>query len=451
MAVTLDAIHQPLNDFFLNEFKTEPETDVMFRFDTFGSVLSDADFVDSAHPDVDLPLLAVEKFSDLVNRVPIDAGDGLNVLLSADSIDSAYYFRLLSPSMPFIPAGAGDAAKEGAARAFFALKRAAMLTWENAKLESMGGLRLQYKPSTATPEDWFDRTQRKAWTNRTFQIGESPAPAPGVAAPVVVWRAQLSDEAIATIALPPIAADLPDRTAAALQFDDRRLVDAPIAAMAVSRMASAQPLSERVALVPPLARLALAPVTPLQLAVRHDPRTAAFTDEVAVDAVPAVFTPSDRAALDATFVQQYQLLDVKERLWVNQYVDDNAAAQPAKATGISIAFDHCLVTIRRPWLVDAFLNAPTWWTPATPKGQVTRAGQPGAVALLPIAFVAIRDLQIEANWSGDDVVAAARAVRFGPFKISPGIVAGKLSHPGLQIVGWLLQRLPPLPPQDAPV
>jgi len=40
------------------------------------------------------------------------------------------------------------------------------------------------------------------------------------------------------------------------------------------------------------------------------------------------------------------------------------------------------------------------------------------------------------------------ATDFGPFKVDSGIVNNSLSHAGIQVVGWLLQHMPPLPPND---
>jgi hypothetical protein len=92
------------------------------------------------------------------------------------------------------------------------------------------------------------------------------------------------------------------------------------------------------------------------------------------------------------------------------------------------------------------VNLTTWSIPGVGKGQSTTP--PNGMALLPIAFVAVRALAIKGNWSNEDVANAARATDFGPFKVDNAIVNGTLSHPGLQIVGWLLQKMPSLPPND---
>ena len=100
---------------------------MVFRFDKFGSLLSDHDFIDEHHPEQGfVAALAREKFSDLVNRVPLDAGDGVNVVLSQASIDDIYFFQLLSPALPVVPADADPATKAAATDAFNAIKAEAV-------------------------------------------------------------------------------------------------------------------------------------------------------------------------------------------------------------------------------------------------------------------------------------------------------------------------------------
>jgi hypothetical protein len=67
-----------------------------------------------------------------------------------------------------------------------------------------------------------------------------------------------------------------------------------------------------------------------------------------------------------------------------------------------------------------------------------------------MAFVTVKDLVINANWPAADVANSAEATDFGPFKVDGGIAAGNLSHPGVQVIGWLVQTMPSLPPNDPP-
>ena len=99
--------------------------------------------------------------------------------------------------------------------------------------------------------------------------------------------------------------------------------------------------------------------------------------------------------------------------------------------------------------MDAFVNDRSWCVPGVAKGQFTSPDRFGAtIPLLPIAALAVRNLNISGNWTTDDVSTAAMATDFGPFKVDGGIVNNSLSHAGIQVVGWLMQRMPPLPPND---
>jgi hypothetical protein len=83
------------------------------------------------------------------------------------------------------------------------------------------------------------------------------------------------------------------------------------------------------------------------------------------------------------------------------------------------------------------------------KGALSAPDPGGAtLTLLPLAAVMIKNLKIEANWTADDLAAAKESTDFGPFKID-GIVNNKLTHEGLQVVGWLVQRTKDLPPMNA--
>jgi nucleoid-associated protein YgaU len=72
------------------------------------------------------------------------------------------------------------------------------------------------------------------------------------------------------------------------------------------------------------------------------------------------------------------------------------------------------------------------------------------MAWLPVGFVAVRNLTISAQWSAEDSANLGSVTDFGPFQV--GASDGQtLTHAGLQVVAWLLQRLPELPPSDAAV
>jgi hypothetical protein len=173
--------------------------------------------------------------------------------------------------------------------------------------------------------------------------------------------------------------------------------------------------------------------------------TVSLATPVATAAQPSVNT----FALHDNFRTQFKGLALDQRLALNQSVAGSAPTQPVQTNSISISFSYCLVKINRPWLMDAFLNDKSWCVPSLKKGELSREDG-GALQLMPIGFVAIRNLNIAANWSANDLSTAANATDFGPFKIDSTIVNNKLSHSGIQIIGWLVQKMPDLPPNDPP-
>ena len=74
----------------------------------------------------------------------------------------------------------------------------------------------------------------------------------------------------------------------------------------------------------------------------------------------------------------------------------------------------------------------------------------GKISSLPIGFVVVKNLSIEANWSDLDKKLSGEITDFGPFAVRSEIINNKLSFDGIQIIGWLLQQLPDLPPNNPP-
>ncbi len=435
MGLSLTSIHQPLNDFFLNQFKTNVSSPIHFRFDKFGSVVSDDSFTDPNHPELGyVPSLAMETFSDLVNRAPVDTGDGLNIILSpANSIDDTYFFRLLSPAIAWAPDGSDDQAKAAIAQAFNAVKSAALTIWNNLKLESSTGLMLQFKPSLAMPTDWYDRSKTESWTHHSFQITDtSPAPASPL------WRFKLSDQAMLQVLKLPQPDPAPSPQPLNLASHVIALSEAaPVSSAAAPGGIAGQPLH---------AFTASTPAHLMSAAAGHDLEHEDFKLDVPVGGD----LPNKKFVLHNALMQQYRALDVRNKLIVSQYVGQNAPTQPPKTSSIDISFDYCLVSIRRAWWIDAFISGTSWYVPGLAKGAVTANGPSGNLPLLPIGLVAIRNLNIEAQWAPEDVANATVATDFGPFKVDGDIVNNKLSHPGLQIIGWMVQDMPDLPPVSDP-
>jgi hypothetical protein len=142
----------------------------------------------------------------------------------------------------------------------------------------------------------------------------------------------------------------------------------------------------------------------------------------------------------------------------------------SETQNLRISFKYTLVTIRRPWMTFNLLGTKGWnLGNLYKKGQIsngTKTGQDKAVLpLLPTSFVVVKDVIISATWSKADwdlitsKTAGGGGFAIGPFSIggtyassksketySSALTAGKITVPGVQIIGVISQIVPFDPP-----
>lgn len=439
MPLTLDSIYKPINDFFLSRYKSGSDNPVSFRFDKFGSTLSDEDFIDPDNPgDTGL---ATERFSDLVDRLPIEADDGLNVFFSTNLIDDTYYYQVLNVSLPLVKED--DPYKEQIISAFGKVTAAAKSNFEKSSL-ARRGIPSFFSASYAAPNNWYDRTNKEIWETKTFKA-EDASPLPATDKPKFkLWRLKATDAVLQNI--------LPVKEAETVK---------PIELY--NRVMLMKTSAKNIKPVEHLDRPVFFKMAPANAATKvRDHRTDApvssgspvrdhrlsSTRPITSDHVPASIPIK---VTDHRDIQNaISKLDFRKRFVVSQFVKEEAPTQPAAANSITISFDYCKVDIRRPWLLNAFLDNENWFIPGLKKGQLSDSDVPGNLSVMTVGFIAIKNLTIEANWSDTDIANSKKATDFGPFEVNAGIINNKLSHEGIQIIGWLLQKMPPLPPNDAP-
>jgi hypothetical protein len=115
-----------------------------------------------------------------------------------------------------------------------------------------------------------------------------------------------------------------------------------------------------------------------------------------------------------------------------------------------------MVLVSRPWLSDALLQLRNWYVPGYRAGDLSSgadAAGTGNFALVPIAFIAVRKLVVQANWSNDDRTALTNSASFGPFSLfgrSFDAATNSLSCLGMQLVAWVCETQPILPPASEP-
>jgi hypothetical protein len=319
MALSLDAIFKPLNEFFLKLFKTGAGSPVMFRFDKFGSVISEQDFIDPNHPELGYsPNRATERFSDLVNHIPSDNGDGMSIVFRQDAIDDAYFFRMLSPAQPCV--SGNDPHNESIIDSFSAIKADAVKVWQNLKLESSSGLMLQYKPSLAGPESWYNKASADVWTHQSFSITAPETPVSSSSPKLQLWKLKLDDAAL-THVFQSDRVQLSDQVICTLI----KRPDPPKPDLAVGHLPAAESLSvqpERVS--SPLLRArrgGLSSSTSMAISTATEarsPEAASIISKAAVRMDPAVARPT--LALHDNVRMQMAELDVSQRYQIAQVI-----------------------------------------------------------------------------------------------------------------------------------
>jgi hypothetical protein len=143
-------------------------------------------------------------------------------------------------------------------------------------------------------------------------------------------------------------------------------------------------------------------------------------------------------------VMNRQLLELRKR----------SKPQAVTSRSLKISFQYCLVTARRPWLSGGFLTARNWYIPRVQAGEIASGtGQgDGLFEVIPTAALCIRNLTIEAKWSAEEKVTLQNFSKFGPFSLVGKTLSENSLHcPGTQIVGWIFEPMPLLPPNSDPL
>lgn len=134
--------------------------------------------------------------------------------------------------------------------------------------------------------------------------------------------------------------------------------------------------------------------------------------------------------------------------------------KPAKLLEV----EYLTVSISRRWLNALLLQFPGWSLPGFPAGYFSNGnetGNTGITPLLPVSFIAIRNLSISGVWTdaeADDLYSRLQgkgSSTFGPFTLSAfgqslaSFDGSTLEIPGTSILAWYCRLLPMLPPAAA--
>ena len=368
--------------------------------------------------------LVEEQFSGLANLLPELDGTSIasSGLLSADGAYSA----MLAQAQPMT---AEDLPNLGA------IKGPAELAFDQAsKLPLIYG-GIEYRPALPIPPDWSLPSGSAAWaaynftTEQTTSVTPPSPPLIGVPRPNTPWRWRVAPPTLmATVrSIDTVATNMPSSPRAAMP--------------AVEGVATART---------PLILARPAPAT-MALVSRSVSAARVMTD---VRVAERVIKPAQ--ALPAT-LQPALVRVMRPQVLQEQFQEVRAQSQPQAVTSTSmeLSFHYCLVATRRPWISSAFLTARNWFIPRMRAGEIasgTGLGQ-GFFEVMPTAALCVRDLTIKAVWSAEERAVLPALTKFGPFSLIGSVLdttSTSLVCPGIQIIGWVMEPMPKLPPNSDP-
>jgi hypothetical protein len=194
----------------------------------------------------------------------------------------------------------------------------------------------------------------------------------------------------------------------------------------------------------------------------------AVNEQVSLQVEPTSPAPEPAAPamvqLDATLAQE--LVHVS----VGDLVDQPAVSTATTAdTSLHVHFEYVVLSITRlmagrPWWHPEFVAEPAWYVAGMKRGAlVPESPDPAYGHCLPQSLLVVRNVSLTGVWSDEAKATMNQSVHyFGPFLMSPPdqtqTTSTEAQHAelttilglGVQVIGELCSKLPPLPPMDDP-
>jgi hypothetical protein len=414
MPITLDAIYQPLQQFFLQTFGQGGGTSAFFCFANLPVGFYEGDFLDPSHPEWGpQPALGIERFTSFVDRIPKLDTDLRGVWFNQTHISDLYHDEILFPSLPILPTNADGDAQQAAIAAFSQIKADAISKWENCRATSILSPGSFIRRSNPTPQGWWNQTDPGVWGPKSFDIQG--------AATIVSSQPQPPNQLLRM--------KIQDRDLQPILMSHLNLAGPIAAAPSPAQASGIRPMM--------LSRPALMATRPVFAATLAATTVQPQMTRVAVQPMCTI-APAASVAMHSDLIARAAIMPFNERMELQSMLAQSAPTQTVTVTDVTISFDFLLVTVDRPWMHNAFLNNTAWYVPGQSKGMLTNNDGHGVPAL-PVAFVALKNLRIVGPWTPTDITNLEQSVQFGPFLIDSTVDNGAIGHPGIQVVGWVFQ------------
>ncbi|MEN3293584.1 MAG: hypothetical protein V7642_2837 [Burkholderiales bacterium] len=399
--------------------------------------------------------LALEQFSTQANKLPLLEDDTIigNASRTAEGLYSVVLFS--AKSLPDSDSTAFDRFRSQAEKEFDTSKQPPMLKFG-----------LPYHPAVATPPNWCDPKDPGGWTHKSFTRTEtsststetgSPRPRPRPKVPLRAWDMRVLPTDVAPALESPTAVErvMPQLSlrAQAGGATPGTLKMRSLALASESLRVSAQP--EQAGLM--RAQLAPAALEPAalepQAAFTAAPRlNAAAAGAAVLSRRPVVdqVEPGVRPPNPAPLILRADVLAAQTAV-----LNDAASTQQVTSQSITVSFDYCLLGITRPWISDELFTLKNWYMDGYQQGELASGTGTGGkpFEVLPAAAIVVRNLTIKADWSEENRTVLETTLGFGPFSLQGRTYrkeTGEILQPGMQIVAWVCEPMPTIPPKGDP-
>ena len=470
--MSVNNLMQNVFDYFLSLYHQDSDTPTgnsILAFQPIGTHITPKMFkLHSTDPSFSTNL-AIEQFSSLTNVVPE---------ISADVFESG--FKTVEQSYDFLLEGSFPSpdSDNAALTLFSQFKAQAKKSFDEMKLGSMLKPITQFHPAYATPTDWYDTSSDSNWNVYSNETNTSISQKHTIEAN---WRWQvLSPELVPILAYPEVidristinAADLNDVAIHpnTSQIDLSNVVLKPELETRLGEVLKFDLSSDTGQILKaelPLSRLSVSPMT-VNTSLRRNveggigiesriPIMAQPTisvnrislDRIPFNQIPADLSPKTDQDITPISSPVTQVARLRELL-------KQSTQQTVTSTNLKLSFKYCLVQIDRPWISQAYLETRHWYVPGHKSGSFsTGSFSPDPTEIfpvIPVAMILIKDLQIT-SWDETETDVIERSAGFGPFSFigrTVDISTKTLSSSGVQVIGWVSQEMPLLPPDSDP-
>jgi hypothetical protein len=459
MSTELEDLVEEFYNYFINLYRKDdaPKTgEGILAFEAIGTAITPEMFELTTGEFAQQ--LAVEQFSSLANQLPILDGNTI-VGNSIKTVDGLYELMLFSAkSTPNADAAAFERFRSNADQAF-----------DMSKMINMLNTGRIYRPALATPPDWCAPENSGGWTTKSFNridktettvnIGVRPS------RPKILlrrWNMRVLEPDIAPALESPTAVDHvmpklqlrveagrmpPTKMRSMALISEGLRTTAPPEQVAISKAKITQTLRQsefKAQAIPSAGLMASSQIVnsaALSTSLKKDPATIGHR----INAEPT--------ASPTTKVQMIPRADVlAAQVGV---LNEAASAQEVTSESITLSFDYSMVDITRPWISSELLSLKNWYMAGYQEGELASGTGTGGkpFEVLPVSAIVVRNLKIKANWSHDNKKTLEATLGFGPFSLQGRTYheeTGELVRLGMQIVGWICETMPKLPPASDP-